>query len=194
MQEELNSMEKNGVWSLVEGCNDMKPIRNEWVFKTKPYSNCNIKRHKARLMAKGVTQEGLDYTKTFSPLSTNDYFRIIIILAAHFDLQLHQMDVKNAFLNDNLDETIYMKSPQGSIEKEKESFVCKLNKPIHGLKQASRQWYKKFDEVVNSFCFIENKIDNYLKVVKSGFIFMVLYVGDILLASSNVQKHVVKQF
>lgn len=86
MQEELNSMEKNGVWSLVEGCNDMKPIRNEWVFKTKPYSNCNIKRHKARLMAKGVTQEDLDYTKTFSPLSTNDYFRIIIVLAAHFDL------------------------------------------------------------------------------------------------------------
>lgn len=98
MQEGLNLMEKNGVWGLVEGCNDTKPVKNKWVFKTKRDSNCNIKKHKARLIAKGVTQkEGLDYTETFSPLSTNDYFRIIIVLVAYFDLQLHQMDIKNAF-------------------------------------------------------------------------------------------------
>ncbi|KAM1356775.1 hypothetical protein ACFX2H_030666 [Malus domestica] len=110
-------------------------------------------------------------------------------LTAHYDLELHQMDVKTAFLNGSLLEDIYMKQPPGFIERGKESMVCKLTKSIYGLKQASRQWYKKFDQVVNSFGFSENKIDNciYMKQAKSDFIFVVLYVDDILLASSSVQ-------
>ena len=69
--------------------------------------------YKARLVAKGFTQkEWIDFKETFSPISSKDSFRIIMKLVAHFDLKLHQMDVKTAFLNGNIDETIYMGQPE----------------------------------------------------------------------------------
>ena len=110
-------------------------------------------------------------------------------LVAHFDLELHQMDVKTAFLNGDLSEEVYMVQPEGFEEKGKENLVCRLKKSIYGLKQASRQWYLKFDEVVTSLGFIENKVDQciYLKVSGSKFMFLVLYVDDILLASSDLK-------
>lgn len=93
-------------------------------------------------MAKGYTQRpGVDYKETFSPVSRKDSLRIIMALYAHFDLELHQMDVKAAFLNGNLDEVIYMKQPEGFVVDGQEHLVCRLKKSIYGLKQASRQWY-----------------------------------------------------
>ena len=69
----------------------------------------NIERFKARLMAKGFTQKkGVDFKEIFSLVSTKDSFRIIMALVAHFDLELHQMDVKTTFLNGDLSETMYM--------------------------------------------------------------------------------------
>lgn len=104
------------------------------------------------LVAKGFTQqEGIDFTETFSPVSTKDSFRVIMPIVVHFDLSLHQMDVKTAFLNGELYEEIYMKQPEGFIQEGRENLVCKLKKSIYGLKQASRQWYLKFDEVVRSY-------------------------------------------
>ena len=80
-------------------------------------------------------------------------------LVAHYDLELHQMDVKTAFLNGNLDEDIYMDQPEGFAEKGKEHLACKLKKSIYGLKQASRQWYIRFNDTITSFGFKENTID-----------------------------------
>ena len=140
-------------------------------------------------MTKGFTQkEGIDYKDTFSPVSKKDSLRIIMALAAHFDLELHQMDVKTAFLNGNLDEDIYMEQPEGFAKKGNEHLVCKLKKSIYGLKQASRQWYIKFNNTITSFGFKENIVDQciYLKFSGSKFIFLILYVDDILLASSNL--------
>ncbi|CAL9020348.1 unnamed protein product [Prunus brigantina] len=109
MKSELNSMEKNEVWELVtlpQGC---KPIGCKWVFKTKRNSKGQLDRYKARLVVKGFTQkEGIDYNETFAPVSTKDS------LVAQFDLHLHQMDVKTAFLNGDLEEEIYMMQPEGS--------------------------------------------------------------------------------
>ena len=124
-------------------------------------SNCLIVENPvAKLVAKGFTQkEGIDYKDTFSPVSKKDSLRIIMALVAHFDLELHQMDVKTAFLNGNLDEDIYMEQPEGFAKKGNEDLVCKLKKSIYGLKQASRQWYIKFNNTITSFGFKENIVD-----------------------------------
>ncbi|RVX08106.1 Retrovirus-related Pol polyprotein from transposon TNT 1-94 [Vitis vinifera] len=152
MKDKMKSMKDNGVWDLVELPKGVKPIGCKWIFKTKWDSKGNIVRYKARLVAKGFTQkEGIDYKETFSPVSSKDSFRIIMTLVAHYDLELHQMDVKTAFLDSNIDETIYM----------------------------------------------ENTVDQciYLKFSGSKFIILVLYVDDILLASSDVGLlHETKRF
>ena len=98
------------------------------------------------------------------------------------------MDVKTTFLNGNLEEDVYMDQPMGFIEKGKEHMVCKLKKSIYGLKQASRQWYLKFNDTIVSFGFKENTVDRciYLKVSGSKFILLVLYVDDILLATNDL--------
>ena len=109
-------------------------------------------------------------------------------LVAHYDLELHQMDVKTTFLNGNVNEEVYMGQPMGFIEKGKEHMACKLKRSIYELKQASRQWYLKFNDTIFSFGFKENIVDQciYLKVSGSKFIFMILCVDDILLATNNL--------
>jgi hypothetical protein len=82
--------------------------------------------------------EGVDYNETFSPVSCKDSFRIIMALVAHFDLELHQMDVKTAFLNGDLEESVYMKQPKGFVVNGKEHTGCRLKK-IHSWVKASIQ-------------------------------------------------------
>ena len=108
-------------------------------------------------------------------------------LVAHFDLELHQMDVRTTFLNGDLFEDVYMSQPIGFEEVGKDHMICKLQKSIYGLKQASRQWYLKFDEVVTANGFKENIVDPciYMKVNGIKYIFLVLYVYDILLATND---------
>ncbi|BBG92450.1 transposable element gene [Prunus dulcis] len=111
-------MEKNKVWELVQLPQGCRPIGCKWIFKTKKDSKGLIDRYKARLVAKGFTQQaGVDYNETFSPVSTKDSFRVMMALVAHFNLYLHQMDVKTAFLNGDLYEEIYMQQPEGFIKK-----------------------------------------------------------------------------
>ena len=109
-------------------------------------------------------------------------------LVAHYDLELHHMDVKTTFLNGDLYENICMAQSTDFIVEGKENLGCRLKKSIYGLKQASRQWYLKFGETIRKFGFKENEEDNciYAKFKNGKFIFLVLYVDDILLASSGV--------
>ena len=103
-------------------------------------------------------------------------------LVTHFDLELHQMDVKTAFLNGDIDETIYMVQPENFVSGDTKKMVCKLKKSIYGLKQASRQWYYKFHQVIISFGFEMNMVDDciYHKYSGSKHIYLVLHVDDIL--------------
>jgi hypothetical protein len=142
-----------------------------------------------------IQKECIDYHETFYPVSKNDSFRIIMTLVAHFNLELHQMDVKTTFLNGDLEEEVYMKQPEGFDDNSQKA--CKLRKSIYGLKQASHQWYIKFHKVITSYDFIENFVDRciYLKVNGSKVIFLILYVDDILLASNDLDLlHETKQF
>ena len=122
------------------------------------------------------------------PVSKKDSFRIIMALVAHYSLELHQMDVKIAFLNGDLEEDVYMDQPVGFAEEGKEHMVCKLKRSIYGLKQASRQWYLKFNDTIVSFGFKENTVDRciYLKVGGIKFIFLILNIDDILLATNDL--------
>ena len=96
----MKSMMNNDVWDLVKLPKHAKPISCKQIFKTKRDSKGNGKRYKARLLAKGFIQkEGIDDKEIFSLVSMKDSFRIIMALVAHFDLELHQMDVKTVFLN-----------------------------------------------------------------------------------------------
>ena len=107
------------------------------------------------------------------------------------------MDVKTAFLNGSLEEEVYMDQPEGFSIEGKEHLACKLKKSIYGLKQAFRQWYLKFNDTITSFGFKENTVDRciYLKVSGSKFISLILYVDDILLASSDLGLlHETKKF
>jgi hypothetical protein len=93
----------------------------KWIYKTKYDSKGNIKRFKTRLVAKGFMQrEGIDYNEIFSPVSCKVSFRIIMMLVAHYNLELHQMDVKITFLNGDLLENVYMTQPKGFAMKRKE--------------------------------------------------------------------------
>jgi hypothetical protein len=107
---------------------------------------------------------------------------------AHYNLELHQMDVKTTFLNRDLYENVYMAQPKGFVVERKENLECHLTKSIYRLKHASRQWYLKFDETIRKFGFNENEEDNYIyaKFKNEKSIFLILYVDDILLASSDV--------
>ncbi|CAL8089035.1 unnamed protein product [Prunus armeniaca] len=97
------------------------------------------------------------------------------------------MDVKTAFLNGELEEENYMRQPEGFANEGKEHMVCKLGKAIYGLKQASRRWYFKFHQTISSYGFEKNIADQciYLKKCGSRFIFLVLYVDDILLTAND---------
>ena len=118
---------------------------------------------------------------------TKDSLSIIMAIVAHFDLELHEMDVRTTFLNGDLVEDVYMSQPIGFDEVGKDHMICKLQKFIYGLKQASRQWYIKFDETVAANGFKENIVDQYIymKVNRSKYIFLVLYIDDILLAAND---------
>ncbi|KAH9785565.1 hypothetical protein KPL71_010000 [Citrus sinensis] len=157
MNQEMESMYSNKVWELVEAPNGVKPIGCKWIYKRKRGVDGRVETFKARLVAKGFTQkEGIDYEETFSPVAMLKSIRILLSIAAVLDYEIWQMDVKTAFLNGHLEENIYMQQPDGFIQKGQEHMVCKLQRSIYGLKQASRSWNIRFDQAIKSFGFIQN--------------------------------------
>jgi hypothetical protein len=122
MKDEMRSMSANKVWDLEQIPNGAKIIGCKWVYKMKYDSKGNVERFKARLVVNGFMQrEGIDYNETFSPVLCKDSFRIIMTLVAHYDLELHQMNVKTTFLNCDLYENVYMAQPKGFIMEGKEN-------------------------------------------------------------------------
>ena len=126
-----------------------KPIGCKWVLRKKYKVDGSLDKYKARLVAKGFTQQpGVDFVDTYSLVAKFALVRIIMVVAARLDLELHQLDIKIAFLIGDLKEEIYMDQLDGFQIKGQEGKVCRLKKSLYGLKQSSRQWYLKFHEAI----------------------------------------------
>ncbi|GJU60345.1 retrotransposon protein, putative, ty1-copia subclass [Tanacetum coccineum] len=127
-----------------------------------------------------------DYGETFSPDADIRAIRIYLAIATFYDYEIYQMDVKTAFLNGHLSEDVYMVQPEGFVDQKHPNKVCKLQRFIYGLKQAS--WNKRFDEEIKKIGFTQNPNEPcvFLKVSGSNVAFLVLYVNDILLMGNNI--------
>ncbi|GKE98841.1 retrovirus-related pol polyprotein from transposon RE1 [Tanacetum coccineum] len=139
MNEEFQALQQNQTWVLVPRPGFANIIGSKWVYRIKYNLDGTIKRYKARLVAQGCSQIlGLDYCHTFSPVVKASTVRIVISLAVLHKWKLHQLDVKNAFLNGHLNETVFMEQPPGFLNHQYPNHVCKLSKALYGLKQAPR--------------------------------------------------------
>ncbi|KAJ4719020.1 Retrovirus-related Pol polyprotein from transposon TNT 1-94 [Melia azedarach] len=137
MAEELQALEKSHTWDLVDLPSQKSAIGCKWVYKIKTKADGSIKRYKVKLVAKGFNQEyGVDYEETFATVAYMTSVRSLLAVAAIRRWTLSQMDVKNAFLNGDLAEDVYMKPPPGYAHPSHK--VCKLRRALYGLKQAPR--------------------------------------------------------
>jgi len=132
---------------------------------------------KQRFVARGFSQqESIDYEETFAPTS-------LVSLATSMGWNIHQMDVKTTFLNDTIDEEVYIEQPLGFEVHDKESHVCRLKKTLYGLKQAPRAWYARMDTYLQRLGFLKSSShpNLYIKVVKEEPVIILLYVDDPLI-------------
>ena len=164
-------------------------VINEYLEK-KYNTNGSIQTFKTRIVAKGFKQrEGVDYFDTYAPVARIISIRVLLALASIYKFIVHQMDVKTAFLNGDLDDEVYMKQPEGFVLPINEKKVCKLVKSLYGLKQASKQWHEKFDLVILSDSFVHNSSDKcmYSKFTKEYEVIVCLYVDDMLIFGTNMK-------
>jgi histone deacetylase 1/2 len=142
MPDEFNALMQNDMWSLVARPAGVNVVTGKWIFRHKFNPDGSHARYKARWVVRGFTQQhGMDYTETFSPVVKPATIRLVISLATAHSWPIHQLDVKNSFLNGDLQETVYCEQPSGFIDSSFPAHVCHLRKSLYGLKQAPRTWF-----------------------------------------------------
>ncbi|KAH9089385.1 hypothetical protein LEN26_019217, partial [Aphanomyces euteiches] len=185
---EYDSLMEHETWSLCELPPGRKPIGCRWLFTKKYSADGSLLRYKARLVAQGFTQvAGIDYTDIFAPVIRTSSIRFLLALAALQSMQICHMDVQTAFLNGNLQETLYMRQPPGYVQPGQDHLVCRLNKSIYGLKQSSREWNSALDSYFKSKGFVQLKTDPciYFQSTRQGLVLVGVYVDDFILLSTS---------
>ncbi|KAK4409255.1 Retrovirus-related Pol polyprotein from transposon RE1 [Sesamum angolense] len=175
MKEELDALERNNTWEIVDLPPGKKPIGSKWVYKVKLRPDGSVDRYKARLVAKGYNQvEGVDYVDRFSPVAKAVTVRLLLAVASSKNWPIQQVDINNAFLHGFLDEDIYLTAPDGyPIPAGK---VCKLKRSLYGLKQASRQWNQELTSQLIRYGFSQSPHDHCLFTQQTTDGFLVLLV------------------
>ena len=192
MIEKLSAIERTKTWELTDLPHNKKSIDLKWVFKLKLNPNGSIDKRKARLVVRGFLQKkGLDYTEVFAPVARIEIIRAVVALANGRKWPMFQMDVKSAFLNGPLEEEVYVSQPPGFENKGDEDKVYRLRKALYGLKQAPMAWNKRIDSFMVSHefkkCLVEHGV--YVKHGrKSELVLMCIYVDDLLITGSNINK------
>lgn len=190
MQTELNALESNNTWEITDLPPNKRVVGCKWIFKVKYKADGSLDRYKARLVAKGFTQTlSIDFFHTYAPVAKMTIVRVILSLAAIQNWTLHQLDITNAFLHGDLHEKIYMQIPPGVViplDFKGKHPVCKLIKSLYGLRQAPREWFSKFSEVLLKYGFHQSKADNSLFIFHTSISFtaVLVYVDDIILTGS----------
>ncbi|WVZ60603.1 hypothetical protein U9M48_010600 [Paspalum notatum var. saurae] len=187
MAEEIAALERTGTWDLVPSPSHVRPITCKWVYKVKTRSDGSLERYKARLVARGFQQEhGRDYDETFAPVAHMTTVRALLAVASVREWSISQLDVKNAFLNGELREEVYMQPPPGYSA---EGMVCRLRRSLYGLKQAPRAWFQRFASVVTAAGFSASAHDPALFVHTSsrGRTLLLLYVDDMIITGDDPQ-------
>ena len=189
IEEELSSLMEMGTWKYSQRPAGRKAITAKWVFKIKEGFDGSIERFKARLCARGFTQtKGVDYFETYAPVAQMTAIRVVFAIAAHLDLDLHQMDVQTAFLNGELEEQLFMEQPAGMEHVGGIKTVCELLRSIYGLKQAGRCWNTKINGFfVDKMGMVRCQMDACIYVCQNGDLItiVVLFVDDIIIASND---------
>ena len=159
----------------------------KWIYKIKTHSDGFIEWHKARLVAKGFTQEyGIYYKETFALVAQISSIHALLVVAATNKWDIFKMNVKNAFLNGNLSEEVYMQPPPGlSIKPNK---VCHLQRALCGLKQAPWAWFSKFSSIISCLGYIASHYDFalFFRSTEKGTILLLLYVDDMIITSDDL--------
>ncbi|KAK3032613.1 hypothetical protein RJ639_036573 [Escallonia herrerae] len=190
MAKEISALEANNTWTLMPLPSGKRAIDSKWVYKVKFHPDGTVERYKARLVAKGYTQiEGLDFHETFAQVAKLVTVRCLLAIASIKKWELHQLDVNNAFLHGDLEEEVYMKIPQG-FSKQGENRVCRLQKSLYGLRQASRNWYHKFTQSLLVVGFIQSQSDHSLFTFarKGSFLAVLIYVDDVIVTGTDSAK------
>lgn len=167
-----------------------KLISCKWIFKKKiEFDGINKVRFKARLVARGFSQqEGIDFNEIFSPVVKHTSIRMLLAIVAYNNWELQQLDVKTAFLHGELEERILMSQPEGFTVPGSEGKVCRLKKSLYGLKQSSRQWYKRFDDHMIKSGFRRSLYDSCVYIKErdgKAVAYLLLYVDDMLIAGAD---------
>ncbi|CAL2258193.1 unnamed protein product [Prunus armeniaca] len=189
MEIEMEMIEKNETWELVDRPSDKPVIGVKCVYKTKLNLDGSIQKHKARLVVKGYAQKpGIDFNETFAPVARLDTIRTLIALAAQKRWKLYQLDVKSAFLNGVLKEEVYVDQPDGFVTTNYEDKVYKLKKALYDLKQAPRAWYEEINAYLVSCGYVRSTSEAilYCKTKEdSGTLIVSIYVDDIVYIRSS---------
>ncbi|CAL1404046.1 unnamed protein product [Linum trigynum] len=188
MSDEVSAQIRNHTWDLVPAPPDCNILSNKWVYRTKIHPDGSLDRHRARLVARGFEQiPGLDFDQTYSPVLKPATLRLILGLAVTQGWPLHQIDVANAFLHGQLQETVYMQQPPGFVDPDRPDYVCRLRKSIYGLRQAPQTWFQCLAAALGRFGFSTSRTDPSLFIYKSSAVrlYMLVYVDDIVITGND---------
>ena len=189
MEEEMESLKENDTFELTTLPVGQSPMGGKWVYTIN--ENAGSETLKARYVAKGYSQvEGIDYQETFAPTANIASVRVLMQLAAQYNLTVHPMDVKIAYLHAPIDQEIFMDQPEGfaTMSGNEERMVYKLRKSLYGLKQSCRNWNKVLHEHLVGAAFDGNPVDHciYSKQVNNNLIIVLIWVDDLIVASDDM--------
>jgi hypothetical protein len=188
-EEEMRTWKDLDIYDVIPRPKGRKIIGSKWVFCVKRGPDGSIQKHKARIVAQGFTQvEGVNFDQTFAPVAKFSSLRTVFTLAAKHDLELHQMDVKAAYLNADLKEDLYMQLPPGF--EVPEGHVLKLKKGVYGTRQGSRIWYEDMRDTLSELGYTRTEADHAVFVRPSDGIpdIITLYVDDMGLISESLKR------